>query len=50
MLRMIKLKHLEAIGEEFPNEGGGGPCPNFWHIFISAFLVDKRSLFPPKCQ
>ena len=23
-----------------PNEGGGRPCPNFWHIFRSAFLVN----------
>ena len=22
----------------------------FWHLFISAFLVNKRSLIPPKCQ
>ena len=32
-----------------PNEGGG-PCPIFFHLFISAFLVNKRSPFPPKCQ
>ena len=28
----------------------GGACPNFCHLFISAFLVNIRSLFPPKCQ
>ena len=33
-----------------PNEGGGGPCPIFFHLFTNAFLVNKRSLFPPKCQ
>ena len=33
-----------------PNEGGGGTCPFFWHLFISAFYVNKRSLFLPKCQ
>ena len=30
--------------------GGGGAAQIFWHLFISAFLVDKRSLFPPNCQ
>ena len=29
--------------------GGGVPCPISWHLFISAVLVNKRSLFPPKC-
>ena len=34
-----------------PHEGGGeGPAQIFWHLFISAFLANKRSLFPPKCQ
>ena len=34
-----------------PNEGEGEPCPNFLApLFISAFLVNKRSLFPPKRQ
>ena len=32
-----------------PNEGGG-PAQFSCHIFISAFLVNKRSLFPPKAQ
>ena len=31
-----------------PNEGGS--LPKFRHLFISAFLVNKRSLFPPNCQ
>ena len=30
--------------------GGGCPCPNFWHLFLSAFLVNNRSLLPPECQ
>ena len=30
--------------------GGEGPAQIFWHIFISAFLVNKRSFFHPKCQ
>ena len=30
--------------------GVGVPCPIFWHFFISAIMVNKRSLFPPKCQ
>ena len=30
-----------------PNEGGGGPAQIFRHLFISAFLVNKRGLFPP---
>ena len=30
--------------------GGGGPVQIFCHFFISAFLVNKRSLFPPKRQ
>ena len=25
-----------------PNEGGGGSAQFFWHLFISAFLVNKR--------
>ena len=34
-----------------PNEGQGeGPAQIFCHLFISVFLVNKRSLFPPKCQ
>ena len=32
-----------------PNEGGGG-AQICWHLFISAFLVNKRGLFLPKCQ
>ena len=31
-----------------PNEGGG--LLDFWHLFITAFFVNKSSLFPPKCQ
>ena len=30
--------------------GGGGPVQIFCHLFINAFLVNKRSLFPPKYQ
>ena len=33
-----------------PNEGGEGPAPIFCHLFINAFLVNRRGLFPPKCQ
>ena len=33
----------------YPNEGGG-PAQIFYHLFISAFLVNKSSLFPPKWQ
>ena len=29
---------------------GCGPAQIFCHLFISAFLANKRSLFPPKCQ
>ena len=28
----------------------GGPAQFFWHLFISALLVNKRSQFPAKCQ
>ena len=28
--------------------GREGPAQNFCHLFISAFLVNKRSIFPPK--
>ena len=38
------------IREGITNEGGEGPARIFCHLFISAFLVNKRSLFPPKCQ
>ena len=35
----------------FPNEGRGeGPAQIFCHLFMNAFWVNKRSLFPPKCQ
>ena len=30
--------------------GGGWPAQIFPHLFISAFLVNNRSIFPPKCQ
>ena len=30
--------------------GGEGPAQFFCYFFISAFLVNKRSVFPPKCQ
>ena len=35
-----------------PNDGGGGlPLPEFFGpLFRSAFLVNKKSLFPQKCQ
>ena len=29
------------------HEGGEGPAQIFCHLFISAFLVNKSSLFPP---
>ena len=32
------------------NGEGEGPAQIFCHLFISAFLVNNRSLFPPKCQ
>ena len=34
----------------FCTNEGGSPAPIFCHLFISAFLVNKMSLFPPKCQ
>ena len=39
-----------AVLLDFVQMRGGGPCPTFFHLFISAFLVYKRSLFPPKRQ
>ena len=30
--------------------GRKGPAQNFCHLFIIAFLVNKRSIFPPKWQ
>ena len=35
---------------DFVQMRGGGPAQIFCHTFINAFLVNKRSLFPPKCQ
>ena len=32
------------------NEGGEGPCPIFFAPFHKYILVNRRSLFPPKCQ
>ena len=29
---------------------GEGPAQIFCHLFISAFLVNERSLFPQKCR
>ena len=37
----------------FPNEGEGGEeghAQIFCHLLISAFLINERSLFPPKCH
>ena len=39
-----------SFGFGFCPDEGGGAAQFFWHLFISAFLVDKRSLFPPNCQ
>ena len=39
-----------AVLLDFVQMRGGGPAQIFCHLFISAFLVNKRSLFPPKCQ
>ena len=39
-----------AVLLDFVQMRGGGPLQFFCHLFISAFLVYKRSLFPPKCQ
>ena len=63
IVQLIKHKIIDALVKEsftkkscfsfgfFPNEGRrGGALPNFCHLFISAFLVNKRSLFPPKFQ
>ena len=33
-----------------PNEWEEGPCPKFLSPLISAFFVNKRSIFPPKWQ
>ena len=30
--------------------GGEGPAQFFCHLFISAFLVNKRIVFPKECQ
>ena len=59
----FRKRFLVVIREGFPKKtavlldfvqmrggGGGGPCPNFFAPFIIALLVNKRSLFPPKCQ
>ena len=52
-LQQIQLgtvsRQKTAVFEFCPNEGGGA-AQFFWHLFISALLVNKRSLFPPKCQ
>ena len=40
----VLLDFVQMRGE------GEGPAQIFWHLFISAFLVNKRSLIPPKCQ
>ena len=29
---------------------GGSPAQTFCHLFMSAFLGNKRNVFPPKCQ
>ena len=30
--------------------GGEGPAQTVCHLFLSAFMVNKRRVFPPKCQ
>ena len=39
-----------AVLLDFVQMRGGRALPNFCHFFISAFLVNKRGLFPPKCR
>ena len=34
----------------FCSNEGGGAAQNFWHLFMSAFLVNRKRLFPRKCQ
>ena len=38
------------IKDNFTKKKVLGLAQIFCHLFISAFLVNKRSLFPPKCQ
>ena len=47
----LNLKKTFSFGH-CPNDGGGGlPMPKFFGpLFRSAFLVNKKSLFPQKCQ
>ena len=40
------LTKKAAVLFDFVKMSGGGP----WHLLISAFLVNKRSLLSPKCQ
>ena len=48
--RKTSRKNAAVLLDFVQLRGGGGPCPNFLSLFISAFLVNKRSLFPQKCQ
>ena len=39
-----------AVLLDFVQMRGGRALQNFWHLFMSAFLVNRKRLFPPKCQ
>ena len=50
LLRNGFTKKVAALLDFVQMRGGAGAAQNFRHLFISEFLVNKRSLFPPKCQ
>ena len=47
---MVSRRMAAVLLDFVQMRGGGGPAQIFYHLFITAFLVNKRSLFPPKCQ
>ena len=49
-LGKVSRRKVAVLLEFVQMRGGEGLANFFCHLFISVFLVDKRSLFPPKCQ
>ena len=47
---MARMAKAAVLVDFVQMSGGEGPAQMFCHLFISAFLVNKGSVFPPKCQ
>ena len=43
-------KNAAVLQDFVQMRGGKGPAQILCHLFINAFLANKRNLLPPKCQ